>query len=111
MEKFSNETVWVATSGWRGYEQPVQAVCGANDTGMWPDSPCRSDVREKEIGNVRKLLRKEGIRTHQQVCRSSNVFCAHVYLKCLPSQQEKAREIIREYLADNNTELLYICES
>lgn len=110
-EHFSKKKKWVATSAWRGYEQPVQAVCGANDTGSWYDSPCPTKVREREINDVKKLFRKAGIKFRELWGCSSNVFCSHCYLTCLPSQQEKARGIIRKYLADNNTELLYICES
>ncbi len=54
--------VWISTSGWRGYEQPVDAVCGANDTGMWKDSPCKSDVRERELNMVKDILRKNKIK-------------------------------------------------
>ncbi len=109
MEKFSTKMIWVATDSWRGYEKPVQAVCGANDTGTWEDSPCPSPVRKREIDAVKQLFKKAGIKSRQMWARSSNVFCQHCYLIVLPSQQEDARKIVQDYLDNNETDLLYIC--
>ena len=63
-EAFDLSTKYVKTDGWRGYSQPEFAVAGANDTGMYEDSPCRSDVAEKELKSVISLLNAEGIKNN-----------------------------------------------
>lgn len=108
-ESFSKKMKWIPTDGWRGYEQPEQAVCGANDTGGHPDSPCPSKVRQSEIAAVKQQLRKAGIRFRTLWGDSSNVFNLHCYLICLPSEQKRAREIVQRYLDENETRLLYVC--
>lgn len=106
-EVFDTSTKYVRTGGWRGYSEPKFACAGANDTGMYSDSPCPSNVRENELGEVKKLLIKEGIKTKQIVCESSNVFCVHVYLVPMLKHVDRAREIVREYIQNNETRLLY----
>lgn len=107
MSTISTRKIWIDTDGWRGYEQPINAVCGANDTGMWSDSPARSDVREKELNMVKTILRKNRIRFKQTVCRSSNVFCVHVYLCVSKEDKERATELIEPLIEE--TRLLYLC--
>ena len=82
------------TDGWRGYSQPDYAVCGANDTGMWEDSPCRSDIAEKELNEVVNLLNANGIKTKLVTCESSNVFCVHHYIVPKVKDYERAKELI-----------------
>jgi hypothetical protein len=106
---FSTETRYVKTDGWRGYSEPKYAVCGANDTGMFEDSPCPSNVREKELNEAKAYLESRGIKTQEQVCETSNVFCVHVYLLAPVHRIEDARKIFAEYYerVKDNTRLLY----
>jgi hypothetical protein len=98
---------WKKTDGWRGYGEPTFAVCGANDTGMWSDSPCRSDVAQSELMAVKAKLSKAKIPTKLVTCETSNVFCVHHYLVVRPIDKPVADEIVSEYINNNRTELLY----
>lgn len=104
---FDTTTKYIRTDGWRGYSQPVYAVCGANDTGMWEDSPARTDVCLMELERAAKAL--NGIPHKFVTSGTSNVFCIHRYLIVPPSYIEKARELFTVYyeLAKDNTQLLY----
>lgn len=108
MNKISLKKKWVATSGWRGYEVPVNSIAGANDTGSYPDSPCPSRVCKKEIGDVKNILRKAGIRHKTTFCQSSNVFCISRHICVAPEDRDKAIELTREYIDNNETDLIWI---
>ncbi len=107
MNTISTRKIWVSTNAWRGYEQPVDGVCGANDTGMWSDSPCKSNVREKELKMVKTILRKNNIKYKQTVGKTSNVFCVHFYICVSEENKPKAIELIEPLL--DKTDLLYLC--
>lgn len=98
---------YVATDGWRGYEQPVYAVVGANDTGMFSDSPCRSDVADRELKDVEAILKKAGIPTKRDTCQTSNVFCVHHYIIVPPLYFEQAKKIVTDNYDRASTLLLY----
>lgn len=102
---FNFQKIYIRTDGWRGYEQPKYAVAGANDTGMFEDSPCPSSVCNAELKAVKKALK--GIPVRSMVCQSSNVFCAHRYLVVPPAYVDQAKEIVRNYIKENETRLLY----
>lgn len=106
MAYISEKKVWIKTDGWRGYEQPVNAVGGANNTGMWSDSPCPTNVAKAEIEAFRKQLRREGIRSKLLGCVTSNVFCQHIYVLVHPENRERAFEIAKLH-ENNNTRLFY----
>ena len=103
----SVKTKWVSTDGWRGYVLPINAVGGCNDTGMWEDSPCPSNVAKEEIESFRKKLRKEKIRSVLRVERSSNVFCQKVYVLVHPDNRERSLEIAKDHTQE--TRLFYSC--
>jgi hypothetical protein len=107
---FTTKKRWVATDGWRGYEEPIYYIAGANDTGGWDDSPCPTKTALAELQGVRSVLRKAKIRTKQIITRSSNVFCAHRYLLVTPADFERAKELVNEYYetARHETRLLYV---
>jgi|694.fasta_scaffold33863_6 hypothetical protein len=105
---FIESTEWVKFSGgWRGANQPVYAVVGANDTGTWVDSPCRTEVADAELDAIASHLAKKGINTKHMICEGSNVFCQHRYLITYPHNTERARQLVEEYLDSNETRLLY----
>ncbi len=99
------KTKYISTDRWRGYSQPINAVAGANDTGEYFDSPCKSSVRKREIAGFKKLLRKENIKSSVMVCETSNVFCVHFYVLVHPTDRERALEIADEYY--NECSLFY----
>jgi hypothetical protein len=101
----SKKTKYVHTSGWRGYEEPINAVAGVNDTGTAPDSPCPSDVATRELSEYTRRLRKEGIRYRTMWCGTSNIFCNSKYVLTAPEHQARAKEIAREMASE--TTLLY----
>lgn len=104
---FDTSTEWKASDGWRGRGEPVYAVCGANDTGMWSDSPCPSDVCEKELKQVTDILKKRTIPTKIITCETSNVFCVSRYVIVPPKYIDTARSVASEYIDNNYSRLLY----
>lgn len=100
---------YIKTDGWRGYSEPEFAVCGANDTGMWEDSPCRSDIAENELKEVADMLKSNGIESKEIVCESSNVFCVHRYLIVKVKDFKRAKELFLVFYDSDNTMLLYPC--
>lgn len=104
---FDTTQKWVASDGWRGYNEPIYAVCGANDTGTWDDSPCPSDVCERELMDAINVIKNKGIPTKVITCESSNVFCVHRYVIVPPKYVDKAREIVREHIDSTDNRLIY----
>jgi hypothetical protein len=104
----STKTKYVRTDGWRGYEQPINAVAGANDTGGWEDSPCPTETCLNELRKVKRALRQAGIKYRSTINPSSNVFCAHRYVVVAEEDRDKALEIVETCLED--TRLLYSCK-
>lgn len=104
-KQFDLSQAWVSTDGWRGYNEPKYAVAGANDTGGWDDSPCPSHVATAELDAIKKALGK--IPHKEVVCDTSNVFCVHRYIVVPPFYVEQADAIVKGYIADNDTSLLY----
>jgi hypothetical protein len=54
--KISLKKTWISSSGWRGYEEPVNAICGANNTGSYSDSPCPEKTCLAELEKAKKIL-------------------------------------------------------
>ena len=108
MKPISKKMKYVKTDGWRGYEEPQNAVCGANDTGTYSDSPCNSNDCENELKQARKILRQNSIRFVSHWGRSSNVFCIHRYLLTDAENKEKALELLEPLVSE--TRLLYLCK-
>lgn len=107
MAKFiSRKMKYVRTDGWRGYQQPIAAVAGANDTGMYSDSPCKSDVRKSEIEGYRKLLRAEKINSRIVWGKTSNVFCVKCFVCVADEDKNRAIEIAKKY--QEETQLFYV---
>ena len=80
MVKFSKKKKWVSTDAWRGYEQPLYAIAGVNDTGNWSDSPYPSNKTNSELKKFRAKLKKMGVPTRKVTGRTSNVFAGNQYL-------------------------------
>lgn len=98
---------WVSTDAQRGYEEPIYACAGANDTGSWSDSPCRTEICERELNDLSAALLAEGIKTKQIVTQSSNVFCVHRYLIPQLKNVDRARIVVKLFLETNETNLAY----
>lgn len=100
---------WISTGGYRGYDKPIYAVCGANDTGTWDDSPCRTEVATRELGAVSEDLERLVIPHKEMQTHSSNVFCTHRYLIVPPEFLERAKAVVKFHYENNETTLLYEC--
>ena len=104
---FDTSKTYVKIDGWRGYEQPVYAVCGANDTGTWSDSPCPSHVAKKELEDAQNVLKSNKIPTKIITTETSNVFCVHHYLIVPPVHHERAKGLVSEHIDNDVTRLIY----
>jgi hydroxymethylpyrimidine pyrophosphatase-like HAD family hydrolase len=104
---FNEEMNYIRTDGWRGYEEPKYAIAGANNAGNWADSPCKSDICESEIKDIREYLLDHNVPTKIKVCETSNIFCVHVYLIPKVKDYQKGVELVGKYLSENETKLLY----
>jgi hypothetical protein len=107
MKTISLKTHYVSTDGWRGYTEPINAVAGANDTGTWSDSPCPSHVAERELMDIKHILRRNKIKFRHTYCQSSNAFCMHRYIVVHEDDVQRAREIIAEQIDMSDYLLLY----
>jgi hypothetical protein len=106
-KSFDTSKTYVRIDGWRGYEQPLYAVCGANDTGMWDDSPCPSNIAKKELENAKAVLKRNKIPTKLITTETSNVFCVHHYLIVPPVYHNQAKELVSEHIDNDVTRLIY----
>jgi hypothetical protein len=106
---FVTELKYVETSSWRGYEEPIYAIAGVNDTGSWSDSPCPSNIADKELSDIINVLKKHKISVKKITTSTSNVFCVHHYLIPKLKYVDKAREIVKEHLSKVDTMLIYAC--
>lgn len=100
--------MYVSTDGWRGYQKPIAAVAAANDTGMYSDSPCPSNVRASEIEAYRKKLRKNNICSRVIVGTTSNVFCVKFFV-CV-ADEDRAKALMIAKLHEAETRLFYSVE-
>lgn len=91
-------TKWVS-NGYRGRNEATCGVAWAPDTGMWSDSPYRSDVTDRELKLIMAELRANGIQSKVVNCETSNVFCQHRYVVTKPKDMDKAKAIVAKYLA------------
>jgi hypothetical protein len=99
--KFSLKKKYIKTDGWRGYEQPVYAIAGASDTGMWSDSPCPSNEVNKEINEARKLLKQKGFSTKLTSGGTSNVFAGKRWIVAPVNMQKEAKAVIEDAINKN----------
>lgn len=104
--KISLKKKYVRIDGWRGYEQPEYAVCGANNTGNYYDSPCPETVCLSELKRAAKILRANKIPYKKTWCQTSNVFCIHGYLVVPAELVEKGKQLVEPIV--NDCRLLYI---
>jgi hypothetical protein len=109
MKTISTKSKWIATDGWRGYSEPVNAIGGCNHTGSWSDSPCPTDVVKKELNGFKRILKHKGIRFKTFACNTSNVFCQSVYLLVDPENKERGKELATEYSRLDGVRLFYSC--
>jgi hypothetical protein len=107
METINCKTKYIHTDAWRGYSQPINAICGANNTGNFSDSPCKEDICLSELDQVKKILIKNEISYKLVWCESSNVFCVHGYI-VVPGRLKKRALKLIQHLPDETT-LLYLC--
>jgi len=98
---------YIKTDGWRGYSQPINAVCGANNTGNWSDSQCPEHVCLNELNNAKTKLINANIPYTFKWCETSNVFCVHGYILVKGRKKQIARKLIEPLVSESY--LLYLC--
>jgi len=98
--RYSKKMKYVKTDAWRGYEEPVYAVAGVNDTGMWSDSPSPSNVTGGELKDFQKELKQMGVPTKVVTGKTSNVFAVNNYLvaptEIYPDAKSKVKKVLPE---------------
>ena len=105
--KINTKTKYVNTGGYRGYEEPINAIAGANNTGNYSDSPCPESVCLSELDQVKKIMIQNNIPYKLVWCESSNVFCMHGYIVVPGVLKRRAKKLIQDL--PEQTRLLYIC--
>lgn len=99
---------WIKTDDWRGYEQSANAVIGSSDTGMWSDSPARSDEVAKELQAFQSELNKAGIESEIKTTQSSNAFMVKRWVVVPAWEHKKAMKIANDYLKKKEGKLQYL---
>lgn len=107
MKTINTKVRYIHIDAWRGYSQPINAICGANNTGNWSDSPCPENVCISELDQAKKLLIQNNIPYKLIWCETSNIFCIHGYIVVSGYDKRKAKKLIEPLI--NNTRLLYLC--
>ena len=74
---------------------------------MWSDSPCPSDVCERELTDAVRVIKNKGIRTKIVTTETSNVFCVHRYVIVPPKYVDVARQIVSEHIDSTDNRLIY----
>lgn len=97
---------YIKTDGWRGYSEPITAVCGANNTGNWSDSPCPEHICINELNRAKSELIKANIPYSFKWCETSNVFCVHGYILVKGNKRNKAKKLIEPLISESR--LLYL---
>lgn len=105
---FSKETYYVRIDGWRGFNEYKYAVLGWSDTGMYSDSPCKTEDGNNERDQIKVLLHAAGIKTQELISETSNVFCVHHSLIVKIKDFEQAQKIVQAFLDANDTRLVYL---
>lgn len=107
---FSKKTKYVSTSAWRGYVQPIFAVIGWNDTGMFSDSPCKTSTGLKESKLAKKFLKQNNIPFRTMTCQTSNVFCVSHFLIVPEEMFERAKKLLSDWYPTikDETRLIYL---
>ena len=93
---------WVATGGYRGYEQSPFAVLGSSDTGTWEDSPANSYEVDKELKGFQAFLRSKGIGSTIKNTQSSNVFMVKRWVVVPSEDFKEARKLGKQYLKEKD---------
>jgi hypothetical protein len=88
------KSIYQKIDGWRGYNQPIFAIVGASDTGMWSDSPANSKTVFYELQEIKAIFSKRGIRLYEASTVTSNVFCMKRWLCAKGKDIEKALDIL-----------------
>ena len=88
-------TRWESDGGYRGRYVVDNAVYSATDTGMWEDSPYRSDEAMANIKYAQDILKMYGIKSKHTTCETSNVFCINHFVVVSEYDYEKANHYIQ----------------
>jgi hypothetical protein len=86
---------WESDGGYRGRYVVDNAVFSATDTGMWEDSPYRSDEAMANIKYAQDILKMYGIKSKVTTLETSNVFCINHFVVVSEYDYEKAKHYIQ----------------
>jgi hypothetical protein len=102
-----HKTKWISTDEWHGYEQPVNAVAGSSDTGMWSDSPAPSVVVDKELNMLTEHLKSKGFKVSRAMTESSNAFMKKRWL-VVTTNFTAAKKEADKWLVKHKSDTIYI---
>jgi len=85
---------WVGY-GYRGSFEVDNSVFSTSDTGMWEDSPYRSDEALANVKYAQDILKSYGIKSKHVTCETSNVFCINHFVVVSEHDYEKANHYIQ----------------
>lgn len=88
--------------------QPIYAVAGANDTGIWEDSPNNSYKVNDELTDLQKYLKQKGINSKIVNTQSSNAFMMKRWIVPETDKFEEAKKLADEYLKEKKSQTKYI---
>ena len=88
--------------------QPIYAVAGSNDTGMWSDSPCPSDKVTYELDMMKMELEKAGIPSKEAGTPSSNVFMGRRWIVVPVEKYPEAKKIADKFIKEHEADTKYI---
>jgi len=97
--------------GWgRGsYSIPALAVVGSSDTGTWSDSPAPSPEVTKELNNVKKMLKQEGLHPRDlKPTATGNVFAGKRWVGVPEKEWSKAMLKSKIYLKKHKDDTQFI---
>ena len=107
--KISLKMRLIKSSAWSYCREPIYAICGVNDTGLFQDSPCPSYVANLELDKVKGILKENKIKFRSITVPTSNIFRVAKYIVVSEEDRYKAIGLI-DYLIFE-TRLLYMCRS
>ena len=106
--KISLKKKWVRTDDWRGYEEPINAFAGYNDTGNWEDSPYPSNEGYKRAVEFKKFLKEKKIPFKTTTGKTSNIFAVNHFFVTTPEKVEEAKKLTDEFIRKTKNDRIWV---
>ena len=107
-DNISLKTKWVRTDAWRGYEEPIYAFAGYNDTGNWSDSPYPTSSGQSSRKKFTAYLRKNKIPFKHTTKKTSNVFSVNHYFVTSSKNVSRAKTLTRQYITETGDDNIWV---